>query len=784
MFTYVQIPIIYGLSVNEPFISLSGLKQGILLNFFRIYSTEVRFIFIISCRKYPDKMGSHYRCYLRLAAVLTCALSFCFGYSEPTKIECCSVSFDEHLDCSRQKLAIIPSPNMSSYITSWDLSHNEIVTVKNGTFTNMLFTTVINLSFNKISQMEPDCFSGLHNLKVLDISHNQLAMPLSFSPGIFKPLQALEILYMQGTVNSNSYPEEALKDLINLKELYIQGINQKFGPAFTHLTSLEVLHLSPPNCKTGVIRNDTLLNLRFSKIRELVFQQCSITKIEERALSYFPNLDTLNLACNYNFGIKNALQAVSNIPGKPVETLVLDDIDRTAGQYRFFNKTTVCIADFPNLKRASVRNNGIDFVSLNVLSCVPSLEVVNFGFNALSLTWAPWHIFRPGTRDYWKKSNVTELDLSYAFISLQYTFKPLYCPEHMVPTSKYFRNAKILNNAELQETPTTQRIPSILDKFLGIHFSPKLQAVHMDHIHFALTKDQTNLAAASGLLSSSLCQINLPRNDLRFVNASYNAFGDFNCRVTGLDHLQILDLSHSGLKTLVLHSSPNLRILFLTGNELGTNYTQWKTALNHVPVLEFVSISNNKIKQFPANTFSSTKIIKDIDLSKNSLSKFNIELQDLVELERLDLSNNVLPSLQEPFLRSLEDRISKNKTLTIDLLGNPFQCNCEAIEFLKFIKIAPQHNIAFKHFSEYYCSYLGEEIHLLEVDIDQLVDTCKETNLYTIIIAVLVTIIALLVILAIVIYTCRWRIAWKVYEVRRIVRQAKRKKSFKLPVHK
>ena len=93
------------------------------------------------------------------------------------------------------------------------------------------------------------------------------------------------------------------------------------------------------------------------------------------------------MACNYGFGIKKVLQAISKIPGKPVETLVLDDIDRTAANYRYFDKSTVCISDFPNLKRLSIRNNAIDSLSLNILSCIPSLEVLNIGFNALGLTW-------------------------------------------------------------------------------------------------------------------------------------------------------------------------------------------------------------------------------------------------------------------------------------------------------------------------------------------------------------------------------------------------------------
>ena len=165
-------------------------------------------------------------------------------------------------------------------------------------------------------------------------------------------------------------------------------------------------------------------------------------------------------------------------------------------------------------------------------------------------------------------------------------------------------------------------------------------------------------------------------------------------------------MSYSNIKRFnkaTLRSSPNLRALYLTGNELGQNYSLWKTLLHSVPMLEFLSVSDNKIKQLPKTTFSKMKAIKDIDLSKNSHSEFNMELKGVPELETLDLSYNLLPSLQEAFLQQLEHRSSNNKTTTINLFGNPFQCNCKAIEFLQFIKTVSQHNIVFKHLDEYSC---------------------------------------------------------------------------------
>ena len=699
----------------------------------------------------------------------------------------CFVTTDMKMDCSKLNLSSISAPLHQIYndTTSLDLSHKEIFIIGNGTFRLFEQLISLDLSHNKITNIEMDCFSGLHHLKILDISHNKLTIPSSFHPGVFKPLQTLEILKMEGTTNGGQYPDEALRDLITLRELYMSGINKPLGYGFTQLINLELLHLGSPKCSIGVIQNNTLANLRFSKLKHLTFHQCSIERMDNHSLEHFTSLNTLNAACNYKLVMRNVLQAISNIPGKPVETLVLDGIDKSLDD---FNYDTVCFTNFPNLKRLSIRNNDINSVSMDVLNCTPSLEVINIGFNALTSTWAPWHIFHNDTRKYWENSSLTEIDMSYGFNTLQTTFKPLYCPDYTISTEKYFRNFKIPSVNAIEEfTHIADRTTSIVDQFLRINFNSKLQAVHVDHVHFFFSDHLIDFATARGYFSSPLCKFSLPKNDIRFVNASYNAFSNFNCHVAGLDHLLVLDLSHSGLKSLhtgTLKSAPNLRTLLLSGNELGPNFFDWETAMGFVPKLEMLSISGNKIKQLPRQTFSKATALREIDISQNSLSELNIELKPLLSLETVDLSANLITSLKQPFLNELIKRDSLNATLTINLVRNPFQCDCDSIDFLKFIKSVTTYSVVFKHLQEYNCLYFDEQVPMVNVDILALKDSCKENNYYTIIIAVLVTIIVLLIIVAVITYRCRWKIAWKVYEVRRIVRQAKRRKSFRLPVHK
>ena len=56
---------------------------------------------------------------------------------------------------------------------------------------------VLDLSYNKIIVFTYDSFSGLNNLEVLNISHNQLGMPDDFISGVFSPLKSLKMIKMQ-----------------------------------------------------------------------------------------------------------------------------------------------------------------------------------------------------------------------------------------------------------------------------------------------------------------------------------------------------------------------------------------------------------------------------------------------------------------------------------------------------------------------------------------------------------------------------------------------------------
>ncbi len=690
----------------------------------------------------------------------------------------CSQKGQNKLDCSQRNLTDVSKFNASTLInnTEWNLSFNTIRVVANYTFEPFGSLTVIDLSFNEISVLEVHCFVGLQQLKVLNISENQLTLPTSFTPGLFEPLTALEVLRMEGTNNKGAYPDQALQHLENLKELYIQGTGQAFGSGFVKLQQLRVLYLSPPGCLVHEIHNSTFQHLRNSSVEILGIQSCDVRQFDQGALVYFPFLKSLSVVCNKRLGIRRVLTAIANIPNNQVETLVLDSIEihDSAGEYQNFFSDVVCLGVFPHLKRLSIRSNLILRISMDILKCMPALEVFNVGFNNL-LIYQLNDMFAPTTRQFWENCNLTELDFTYAFGTNIVKYEDwYYCTSNLRLTEDYFRPKPALDSWKLQRIPFEPTEPT-QDKTLRnfVSVNPRLQILHLDFAGILLTKSVLHFMWREGSVSSPECDFVMPRNDFRFVNFSHNVADTFDCVLRGMNHLQTIDISHNQWKRLnveIIESLPNLRVVFMSGNRFGSDSSLLSSAIKALTKAEHITLSRNGIKTLPEDTFQNNKELHTLDLSHNFLSDLAFTMKNLSSLANLDISFNELPSLQFNFVGELSSRPSLNKTLKLNLKGNPFQCNCDAIDFLKFAKQILDYKIVFEHFEEYACQYDGKNIHITEVDVASLEAACAESSLLVTVSATLSSIIVLLIIISVLVYKYRWKIAWNLYKARRHVR--------------
>ncbi|KAK5865735.1 hypothetical protein PBY51_019980 [Eleginops maclovinus] len=206
-------------------------------------------------------------------------------------------------------------------LTYLDISHNDMVTIGDGSFLWLSRLQTLILSDNIIKQLNKNTFQGLKSLKKLQmtkalVKHHYIPTIEDFS---FQPLSALESLILQKTA-AQKITEHTFTGLTSLKELDM---------SWSNYTSLRI------------INNKTLVSLAGSPLRKLNLTGTAISQIDPQSFSVLKNLTMLLL--NNNF-IKQILT------GKEFEGL--DQIEEIymSNNQQTVNLISTSFVNVPNLR--------------------------------------------------------------------------------------------------------------------------------------------------------------------------------------------------------------------------------------------------------------------------------------------------------------------------------------------------------------------------------------------------------------------------------------------------
>lgn len=159
--------------------------------------------------------------------------------------------------------------------------------------------------------------------------------------------------------------------------------------------------------------------------------------------------------------------------------------------------------------------------------------------------------------------------------------------------------------------------------------------------------------------------------ELQKVNLSLNQLSDIDAHSFTLPKLMILDLSNNNITKLnenFFNKLTNLKILNLSFNELTHLHT---TTFANLFDLEELGLRHTNLSNILPDTFLHQSKLIALDLSENSLKKFDYNLFDPIRLNLHDLR---LGRNQLSDLNGLEN-IFFPKMNILDIQGNPFNCS-------------------------------------------------------------------------------------------------------------
>jgi Leucine-rich repeat (LRR) protein len=232
------------------------------------------------------------------------------------------------------------------HLLALDLSRNQLTSawINSGTFSGLIRLVLLNLSYNRISKLDPTFFRDLYTLQILNLKHNQLE---TIPADTFAPMNNLHTLIL-------SYNKIGCLDAYSLNGLYVlsllsldNNLLEKVHPdAFRNCSSLQDLNLNG-NALTAIpfalkdmrlLRTVDLGENAISDLSDPGFKGMSnlyglrlignqITNISKTVFADLPSLQILNLARNRIQKVDHgAFSANSDLQAIRLDANLLTDI--------------------------------------------------------------------------------------------------------------------------------------------------------------------------------------------------------------------------------------------------------------------------------------------------------------------------------------------------------------------------------------------------------------------------------------------------------------------------
>ena len=667
--------------------------------------------------------------------------------------------------CSAQHLAAVPD-RLPKDTVALSLKDNRIRSLSDHNLANCTRLQVLDLARNGMNQLGQKAFLSTTNLETLFLNDNNISI-FSLPLYVFEKLSNLKVLYLHNNIwkNAKSYSDSLIAHLSKLKYLTIDGIpGVNFTTGFSRLTNLSDLSIYGG---LDIVTNDTFAVFRESAINNFKIQSQALRKLQPMSFAHFPSLKKLDLSHNTVLGLMNASRAWWGLQFTNITKLVL-----TRMTARGVGAASLTSEFFEHLDRTKItilmldKNNIVD-MQPKLSSSLRSLEHLDLSYNRLSDVSSL-------VLDVWKLRRLQYIDVSHQtkrYVEQREKRSARHALS-LPPFKEFTADQNDKSSENMADFFQHCKTPSLkVCSNAGSHASkyplpeygtwclpvgPKVAVLKLSE---ALNANYKNLPPMILFGGSHFKLLEYRQNGLEQLRGPVIISRPMKNAVIDFSDNRFSCIAPDAFNiTFTLGST--IREFILSGNKLAA---QMEADVNGITFKDWVhlgslNLANNGIKRLSSGVFSHLSNVNVLNLSQNSLRQIDFEFSHIKMLQMLDLSYNLLTTLQESTLQRFS-ALMKTSNLTISLLGNPLQCSCETYYFLKWVK---DHREQLVNFADYMCWYNGKVVQFSNLTSVVMVDLdfqCSK-KIAVIASASLLGLLLILIAIAVSCYRYRWELRY------------------------
>lgn len=599
-----------------------------------------------------------------------------------------------------------------------DLSGNKIKEIQDETFKTLVSLQHLNLSYNTLNHLEPESFkisdSKVGSLEVLDLSYNELT-------------------YLT---------DEVLLELPSLYRLYLNGnkLKKLSDNCFGGLKFLNTLYLQYNDLET---LNITLVNLKSLTFLDLSYNH--LTKITGYETNRLENLEVLNMSHNeietidgncfiQSFKLRK-IDLGFNVVKSKIDKHMFSSNVELEFLYLYKNRISFIEGDsfkYNNLTYLDLGKNNITgeimYNTFAGLKFITKLDLAQQNINILKnksfvemTSLVHLNLSRNHIKDIenltFVNSTVLVLDLSFNNVSKLDFLK--YCLVNL--TELYMNGNKItvIEEKLFEKQISLKRLDLSMNKITKVEINAlpvaSLQYLNIQDNQLTGNVDAKMFSPAKYLRFLDLSNYNLSKiNHLAFVdmpvlarlNLSHNVIESIETdNFRNMSNMYSLDISYNKLEKLQFNNSllTNLKSAYLNNNKLSnisgifpekckllyldmSHNGLWDVSNANAklfPELQVLHLTHNNIEQFNNINTNTLANLVDLRLSTNKLT--NINLSFFKELLIVDLSNNNISFVNNNFLKNIDflQSLDLSHNKLADLPPGTFQ-NMRNLKLLNF----------------------------------------------------------------------------------------------------